>query len=222
MKEDLATAGPVATVEFRDDGRYEIACPKGHKAVTLLQQQRFEILFDIGAYAIGDGYYREAVSSFAASLERLYEFFIHAVMYQKGIDDDAIEKAWSQVAALSERQLGAFIFIYTIELGRPPNVQTEKAVKFRNAVIHKGKIPTRQEAVQYGQQILNIARPIIAEAKQRLPDGVKKTITKHLSKAAGGATEAVTFSRPTILNLARAEPDQRSLEEAMASLPRWR
>ena len=74
MRDDLQNATQIASLEFGDDGKYEVVCPKGHKSITLLQQQKFELLFDIGAYAIVDGYYREAVSSFTSSLERCYEF----------------------------------------------------------------------------------------------------------------------------------------------------
>lgn len=57
-------------VEFRDDGCYEVVCRRGHSTVTLLQEEKYEVLFEIGVNAILDGYYREAVASFAASLER--------------------------------------------------------------------------------------------------------------------------------------------------------
>lgn len=36
------------TLEFHDDGHYEVCCSRGHTSVTILQQQKFEILFDIG------------------------------------------------------------------------------------------------------------------------------------------------------------------------------
>ncbi len=56
----------LSSVGFREDGRYEMTCLKGHSSITFLQQQKFEILFDIGAHAIIDAYYREAVSSFTS------------------------------------------------------------------------------------------------------------------------------------------------------------
>ena len=86
MQDDISSSNIIGTVEFRDNGRYEITCPKGHTSITLLQQQKFELLFDIGAYAIVDGYYREAVSSFTSSLERFYEFFIKVLCISKGVD----------------------------------------------------------------------------------------------------------------------------------------
>lgn len=82
------------SLEFRDDGRYELCCSRGHNSVTVLQQQKFEILFDIGANAILDGYYREAVSSFTSSLERFYEFCIKVLCRKRGIQVDVFSKAW--------------------------------------------------------------------------------------------------------------------------------
>ncbi|WP_238149350.1 hypothetical protein [Arsenophonus endosymbiont of Aleurodicus floccissimus] len=82
MQEDITTI-EFRTVEFKNDGRYEITCQNGHSSITFLQQQKFEILFDIGACAIIDGYYREAVSSFTSALERFYEFFIKVVCIQR-------------------------------------------------------------------------------------------------------------------------------------------
>lgn len=38
-------ARPVQVVEFRDDNRYVLECPKGHRLLLVLQQQKFEILF---------------------------------------------------------------------------------------------------------------------------------------------------------------------------------
>ena len=156
-------------LSYRDDGRYEVACPKGHQAVVFLQQQKFELLFDIGAYAIADGYYREAVSSFAASLERFYEFFIRALMLQKGIASEVIDAAWKTLAAQSERQLGAFTLLYALEFGRPAQLLSSARIAFRNDVVHKGRIPTRPEALDYGQAVLDVVRPILKEAQGRSP-----------------------------------------------------
>ena len=97
MNENIATTSIVRLSELRDEGPYEVECAQGHRSFVLLQLQRFEILFHIGAYAVLDGYYREAVSSFTASLERFYEFFIRAAMIKEGVTDTEIENAWKLV-----------------------------------------------------------------------------------------------------------------------------
>ncbi|MCK4830988.1 hypothetical protein KA005_85550, partial [bacterium] len=110
----------LATLEFRDDGRYEICCSRGHKSVTVLQQQKFEVLFDIGANAIIDGYYREAISSFTSSLERFYEFCIKVFCEKRKISEDVYTNTWKQMSNQSERQLGAFLFLWANEFGETP------------------------------------------------------------------------------------------------------
>jgi len=224
-----ASPSNVATVEFRDDGRYETTCLKGHVSIVVLQAQKFEVLFDIGAYAIRDGYYREAVTSFHASLERFYEFFIKVVLPDKGGDEKVLQRSL-KLANLSERQLGGFIFLYTNEFGNSPTLLQDRrigskdAVNFRNAVVHQGKIPSAQEARQYGQIILDLIRPLLQDIKQKYPNGLQATIFSHLNEGRGDTKGMVgTMSVPTIISLVDRGDDwnKRSLEKAIQELPRW-
>lgn len=77
---------------------------------TLVQQPRYETLFDWACLALSDGYCREAVASFAASLERFQETAIRAICLHMGMDQEAIASTWKHFGKLSERQLGAFSF----------------------------------------------------------------------------------------------------------------
>ncbi|WP_281888416.1 hypothetical protein [Paenibacillus sp. YYML68] len=61
-------------VEVQEGSYYRVVCRKGHETTVFLQEEKFEILFEMGSMALLDGYPREAVSSFASSLERFYEF----------------------------------------------------------------------------------------------------------------------------------------------------
>ena len=143
-------------LSVNDDGIYELECSRGHKSVTTLSAERFEILFEIGANAILDGYFREAVSSFTSSLERFYEFFLNLVAIKQGIPEDAYEKAWKHLKNQSERQTGAFILIWLLETGNEPSQLSSKSREFRNNVIHKGKIPSKDEAIEFGNTILDL------------------------------------------------------------------
>jgi hypothetical protein len=215
----------IALVEFRDDGRYEAQCAHGHQFIAILQEQLFELLFDIGAYAIVDGYYREAVSSFSSSLERFYEFFIRAVLLDKKVGEAAMRGAWNAVSKQSERQLGAFVFLYTSEFGRYPVLLTEKDVQFRNDVIHRGKIPQRQDALDYGQRILNLIRPTLRDLREKTPDGIREVVSQHLTQSSNkGAKPNMSMTSPTILGLNRTDAawQSRSLEQAIQELPSWR
>jgi len=148
----------LARVAFRDDGTYVLTCSRGHESITLLQQQKFEVLFEIGANAILDGYHREAVSAFSASLERFHEFAIRVLLADVTGSDDLFKSCWGSVAAQSERQLGAFVFIWASRIGAPPSLLSQKRVAYRNEVIHKGKIPSGLEAVKFGNAALDVLR----------------------------------------------------------------
>lgn len=143
-----------AEVVIGNDPIHEVLCDFGHKNNIFLVNQKHELLFEIAAQAIVDGYYREAISSFSASLERYYEFFIKVI--HQGIGPDALDKAWKHVASQSERQLGAYIFTYLNVFNNSPEILEKKAIELRNKVIHKGHIPSRDEAVNYGKKVASI------------------------------------------------------------------
>lgn len=223
MIEDVTSAPIISSVAPRDDGLYETFCPKGHQAFIVLQQQKFEVLLTIAAHAIMDGYYREAVSSFTSGLERFYEFFIKTLFREKQIDEKEFLFSWKLVSSMSERQLGAFIFIHTLEFNRSPSLLKNAQVSFRNDVIHKGKIPTLQEALEYGQAVLDVIRPILMDIKEKYPKGVENAIFNHIKEcreASLGGVPIATMSIPVIVSLSATEPgyDQRSIEEAIALL----
>jgi len=146
-----------------DDGVIELTCDRGHHTWMLMQQAKYEILSELAVTALCDGYYREAVGSFASALERLYEHYIDVVCRARSIDREAFATAWKPLRKHSERQLGAFCMLYLIETGQPFSLLPEKQVAFRNEVIHAGVIPDRKQAVVYGQAVGDCAAPLIAE-----------------------------------------------------------
>lgn len=217
----------LSSVGFREDGRYEMTCLKGHTSITFLQQQKFEILFDIGAHAIIDGYYREAVSSFTSSLERFYEFFIKVVCISKGISESNTVEAWKEVSNQSERQLGAFIFLHLLELGCQPTLLNNNKIKFRNGVIHKGMIPSEEQALEYGQAVLDVIRPLLKILKEKYNEAISKAVFQYLNSIripSDGGVPASTMCLTTILSLSYIEPthENQSLSEAISQLKHWR
>ena len=159
-----------ALVEFRDDGLYEMTCPEGHRTFCTLQNFKHEVLFEIGVNAIYDGYYREAVTSFAASLERFYEFAVRLLCIHLGHDADRIAEAWKTVTKQSERQLGAFIFVRLAVKGKAPNTLPDWAVTFRNKVVHQGYIPTRDEALRFGEVVRELIETEVEVYKDEYAD----------------------------------------------------
>lgn len=150
------------SAQIPENGVIEITCRRGHHNRVVIQQQKFEILSTMAIKAIADGYYRDAVSSFAGALERLYEFFFEATCVKRNIDAQIYASAWSKMSSQSERQLGAFIGIYLLETSQIPEFLPQKQIELRNAVVHKGKFLERTEVVRFGEAVLQCARPILA------------------------------------------------------------
>lgn len=145
-----------------DDGVIELTCDRGHQTFIILQQTKYEILSELAVKALSEGYYREAVTSFASALERLYEHYIDVVCRAREINRAEFAKAWKPLRKASERQLGAFAILYLAENGKAFPLLDQTHVSFRNNVIHAGLIPSRAEALAYGQAVCDCALPLIA------------------------------------------------------------
>ncbi|AXK83285.1 hypothetical protein DW352_23850 [Pseudolabrys taiwanensis] len=226
MRIDVSSARFIATAQIEDSGLYDVQCPKGHRSYTILQQQKFELLFDIGACAILDGYFREAVSSFASSLERTFEFFVWAALLATGHVASEVEEFWKSLSKHSERQLGAYALLFFQETYESPPMLTRQNVEFRNQVIHQGRIPTRQEAIDFGNEVLAIVRRVIATGRERHKNGIELMIGRHVIAARQRAVSdrALAVSHmPTIIGIGIEDKDHhlRSLEEALQKLTMW-
>jgi hypothetical protein len=157
------TEGVTDPIEFQkhiiflhvtDSTVYKIECSKGHSDLLLLKHFSYEILFEIAVQAIEDGYFREAISSFSSSLERFYEFFIKFSAVQDGeLSLLEVDEAWKVISSSSERQLGSYVFCYLMYFGNSPKILKDKWRSLRNKVVHKGYIPTEQEALNFGKEV---------------------------------------------------------------------
>jgi hypothetical protein len=224
QKQFGAPTGQFSDFEFRDDGLYKFTCSFGHEGVTVLQQQRFELLFEIGAYAILDGYYREAVSSFTAGIERFYEYALRILLEAKS--EALFENCWKAVASQSERQLGAFIFSWAAQFGEAPRIAAASQVELRNRVIHKGLIPTKAEATKYGDSALEMIRPQLRLLQNRLPEEVRSVLQRYLKtsvKASNSTATVSTMSMATLLQGDGGDPSQNNptVEQYVKRLAEW-
>ncbi|WP_053122346.1 hypothetical protein [Pseudomonas sp. P1.31] len=202
-------ADEIDLVEYRDDGCYEITCAFGHTTVTVLQSNKFEVLFDIGAHAILDGYYREAISSFTSSLERFYEYAVRIFLGKSSGSDDLFLVTWKEVSSQSERQLGAFIFLWATYCNEPASLLPQSMTKLRNAVIHKGKIPTREEAVEYGNAVLEVLVPKYKLIKERFEEQVVHYDLRQMKENASKAKAVIqhsTLGMASIIEATTMEP----------------
>ena len=226
------------SVEMQDDGLYSMTCQRGHKTITAIHEQKFEILVDLGAMALLDGYPREAVTSMAAAVERFFEYYIQVISLKHGISFQTLTAAWQPVSRQSERRFGAFLFIYLMENKRifDPSIADAKPdasfglkkrltwTEFRNEVVHKGYIPSSKEVLAYGELIYQFIYRLIEELRATSKEYMLKVAFHHNAKAfvlsAGG--RITTMSIPTLISLVLANRPAPTFGEALKGFETYR
>lgn len=218
---DGKPAEDMMRVEIEDSGLYTTTCNRGHVGYTFLQNLKYELLFDFGCVALINEYPREAVANFVSCIERFHEVCIKAFCLNHGVTEDVVTRLWKSVDNQSERQLGAFYFLFLIVFKRePPEFITDtKNVKFRNAVLHKGYIPKQQEAFEYGKKIFQY----IDEISVLLNDSLKEAVDKIRFDYFRSLREKINNEQhsvmtiPTALDMTR-KYDERSFEDVISAL----
>lgn len=165
-------------VELNEVGLYFSKCLNNHEKWMVIQEQLFQVLFDLGALALSDGYTREAVSSFASSLERFYEFIIKLILISDKNDEEVIDVVWKDIGKQSERQLGAYLSIYTHKFKKVPSIPSTKWVKFRNEVTHNGMIPSESKTLEYGQLISDLIFDTLLDLKNYYKGDISNLLIK--------------------------------------------
>src|SRR5574344_99805 len=196
-------------VELNDSGLMQATCSCGHKNLIILQNPKYELLFDLGGMALIDGYTREAVSSIAAALERFYEFFIHVAFIHNKCKDDLFTNYWKIIAKQSERQLGSFYTSYISLFYELPPKLSDSKVTFRNNVIHNGYLATETEVIEYGQEvgsiIQTISKKLLDFDQEAFRQEVFKRFNSELQRSNIKDIPVTTSCIPTMLSTAVAD-----------------
>ena len=209
--------------EVRDDSIYGFKCRYGHDNVVVVQEDKFEVLFEIGLNAIVDGYYREAVSSITSSLERFYEFCMRVIAHKFKIPPDRFDIGWKQIKNQSERQLGGFVIAHLLNTGVAPTLLDTKLVTFRNDVIHKGRIPLQAEAIEYANTVLGLINPTLLEMKKSMGQQVNDIVMNRM-KALHARLDPklqralMSIGSTVSVALAATEPHPTNVEERLQRL----
>lgn len=215
-------------VEYNDEGAYQYRCHANHVCNVCLQEQKFELLFEFGLFAIADGYYREAITSFAASLERFQEFVAAVICHVHLVPPAIQQQAWP-LLKLSERQLGAYALAHLIQFHEVAPTLKKASIEMRNKAVHQGKIPTREQAVAFGEEVYSLASKLLHRLRKECDGGVSFAVSKHIRETRSHFPEDATVQflcHPTALNIASSteQPKQDfSLRLALAanSSRRW-
>lgn len=169
LKAPSAQSNPFSTVEVNRWPFYEHTCSEGHRTRMMIQNELYELLFQQAVYCIQDGYYREAVGTFHASLERFMEFATELLSY-KALKDINFDAIWKTIGNQSERQLGAYLIAYQLVLGKLPQKLDSNRIKLRNDVVHKGRLVTKEEAIDHGQYVMNYIKAAMTEIRGSLAE----------------------------------------------------
>lgn len=156
------------------------------------------------------------MGSFAASYERFLELFIRIVMKTKGTDDDKLAKGWKKVSRQSERQLGAFIFLYLMEFGDLPPLLGQAQIELRNKVIHQGYFPAKDECVNYSGAVLDSIRQairVLDSSKQHQPE-LHRSINDQGNFSSDGP-RVHCFAYPLIPTNCPPTEDAKTLEDML-------
>jgi hypothetical protein len=219
----LATEGPSAEpqpvdeaasglfrVALNDSGVYHVRCPAGHDSYTIIQQEKFELLYDSALLAIRDGHLMEAVSGIAASVERCHEFCVKVWLARGGIPVDEFRQAWKYLAKQTERQIGAFHMLY-LQQYKTAAPTHQKSVEFRNRVIHQGYLPTRDEVLKYAGDMLEYMFTVLRKLRETHETEVQQVLLSELrarwAQAPAGARKG-SLARPSTINVTMSTPEQ--------------
>ena len=64
---------------YKDGPLYTLTCAAGHDALVLLGNPKHEVLFQMAAYSLLDGVFRDAIATFGSSLEEFWEFALQCI-----------------------------------------------------------------------------------------------------------------------------------------------
>jgi len=154
-----------AHVSPNNEGIYQVNCPNRHYFSVDILSHHFQVLFENGIHALSDDYYIESFVSFVTSHERFMEYFLNVVLKSNEVSGLEFNNTWKELAKQTERQIGAFYLTYLQEFKEKPSQLSNKNRELRNSVIHKGYLPTKEDCINFGDNVLEFIRPIINQLK---------------------------------------------------------
>jgi hypothetical protein len=209
--------------ELTDDGVATGRCPEGHAVNVVVQTPRHVLLFDSACHALIDGYYREAIGSFAASVERFYEFTIRVLWRHRDLGEETLDRVWSTLGSRSERQMGAFVALFAAHSGGPPKLM-RKYEERRNATVHAGKLPTEDEAMEFGKDCYDHILDVTDVLRETAGSALQRENTMQVIKRArrlGNVSHGTMMSGTSPVALEVIRKQRPPFAEALASFNRW-
>ncbi|MCA0894907.1 hypothetical protein [Microbulbifer agarilyticus] len=193
--------------DYYDEPVAHFECGRGHICALMLQSQKFEILLESAVNALLAGYTLEASSTFSSAYERFFEFVISVFCSKQKVDKDELAKTFKQVSRQSERQLGAFLYLYLMEFGVNYQINMD-IIEFRNKVIHKGYIPSPDEVEKFAEKIYTEIYQVTQKLKSSCGEDIQNVVQASLlerSKSVSGQVAKATSTGASFFSLSHEE-----------------
>jgi hypothetical protein len=132
---------------------------------------------------------------------KFHEFGIKVLLAKQGITRDQFTATWKLVSSQSERQLGAYYFLYLLQFKKPP-LTAQRRVEFRNNVIHKGCIPTSTEVFDHAEYVYDYILNTLATMKSSLNSQISQVCTddmEEMLKSCSVDVSTRSVAAPTML-----------------------
>ncbi|OVZ89924.1 hypothetical protein CBW58_18055 [Yersinia frederiksenii] len=177
-------------IDYFDDRLVSLSCEASHKISIGIKNEKFQILFSSSIDTYLSGHSIESTSSAWAAFERFIEFMIRTFTYSHMIGKECFEASFKDVAKMSERQVGGFIFLYLLSVKTPYNYESRlnKIKQKRNEFIHNGTIPDLNSTLEFLEVIYNEILYILSEVFKHpeLRDAMTQVLYERRPKSPDG------------------------------------
>lgn len=176
-----------------------VDCDKGHKTAIIYRAPKYDVLLLSGALALLDGYYNAAISTLSAALERTHEYYMRLTLKANGVPQATFDALWKEVRVQSERQLGAFQFVYAIHEGAHLRLDADIA-RIRNSVVHQGEFASATDAEKFGSLVFERIRSVEA-ALAKHPEILKAHAEEESDDQKRAVPEGRKWMEMTVFNV---------------------
>lgn len=150
-------------MEIGNNDTFEFTCVNGHKNIFFLNIPRYSLHFENGLEAYLNDNYIEAFVSFFSALEDYRLEFAKSYLYMFcNVPYEVISEQFKDISKQSERIYGAYVSAYLGYFKRPVDIKksgefypilANETVRLRNAIVHKGYYPSKEEVEEHGYLI---------------------------------------------------------------------
>ncbi|MBX9400368.1 hypothetical protein K4L06_03530 [Lysobacter sp. BMK333-48F3] len=209
--------------DYYDDHTIRAQCPLGHPVVAIVQNPKFETLLETGSDSLVLGQTLQASAAFSSARERAFEFATQVLLRRLGISRDVYRAMFKDMSSQSERQLGAFLTAH-LAVTKTAFTLNQSIPKFRNNVIHKGKIPPPDEALSFCSSVFDEIRLVCEVLRAHCREQIGAVILEKNSdrvRDLKGSTRIATVSLFSIYSIT-SDPTPDSFESALEKYREWK